>query len=232
MKVTIIHGQNHKGSTYHIGRSLVNKILTENEITEFFLPKDLNHFCLGCYKCIEDETKCAYYEDKQKISKAIEQADILVFTTPVYCMRATAPIKTFIDLFFTDWMSHKPKKYMFSKKAVVISTAAGAGTKLAIKDITTCLFYWGIPYIKSYGVSVQAMCWADVKEKKKEIIERNISRLAEKLKRGNKPRVGFKTKFMFNVMRNMQKADMGSGSKEKQYWQRNGWLDKNRPWKN
>lgn len=37
---------------------------------------------------------------------------------------------------------------MFSKKAVVISTAAGTGVKSAIKDIKNALFYWGIPYIK------------------------------------------------------------------------------------
>ena len=52
MKIVMIHGQNHKGSTYHIGRKIADKIGTE-EIVEFFLPKDLNHFCVGCYACKE-----------------------------------------------------------------------------------------------------------------------------------------------------------------------------------
>lgn len=26
-------------------------------------------------------------------------------------------------------------------------------------DIQNALFYWGVPYIKEYGVAVQAMCW-------------------------------------------------------------------------
>ncbi|WP_010243966.1 NADPH-dependent FMN reductase family protein [Acetivibrio cellulolyticus] len=47
MKITMIHGQNHKGSTYHIGRLLAGKLAKEYEITEFFLPRDLNHFCLA-----------------------------------------------------------------------------------------------------------------------------------------------------------------------------------------
>lgn len=97
----------------------------------------------------------------------VKCADLLIFTTPTYCMRASAPMKAFIDLTFTYWMVHKPRKCMFSKKAVVISTAAGAGTKTAIKDITNTLFYWGIPYMKSYGISVQAMNWEMVSEKKK-----------------------------------------------------------------
>ena len=51
MKVTIINGQNHKGSTYNIGRILAQKIAINEEITEFFLPKDMPEFCVGCNKC-------------------------------------------------------------------------------------------------------------------------------------------------------------------------------------
>lgn len=36
MKITMIHGQNHKGSTYHIGRMLAETLETEDNITEFF----------------------------------------------------------------------------------------------------------------------------------------------------------------------------------------------------
>ena len=57
MKIVMIHGQNHKGSTYNIGRMIANKIAKEEEMVEFFLPRDLNHFCVGCYTCIDDVTK-------------------------------------------------------------------------------------------------------------------------------------------------------------------------------
>lgn len=50
MKIVMIHGQNHKGSTYHIGRMIANMIGREEDIREFFLPGDLDHFCVGCYK--------------------------------------------------------------------------------------------------------------------------------------------------------------------------------------
>ena len=71
MKIVMIHGQNHKGSTYNIGRKVAGKIGTEEEIVEFFLPKDLNHFCVGCYACIDDVTKCPFFEDKNKITSEI-----------------------------------------------------------------------------------------------------------------------------------------------------------------
>lgn len=54
---------------------------------------------------------------------------------------------------------------MFSKQAIVVSTAAGSGTKKAIKDKTNTLFYWGVPSVLTYGISVQAMNWAGVSVK-------------------------------------------------------------------
>ena len=229
MKIVLIHGQNHKGSSYNIGRMLADEF-SEGEVKEFFLPRDLEHFCVGCYSCIEDETKCPYFEKKNAIMTEVEKADLLIFTTPTYCMRASAPMKAFIDLTFTYWMPHKPRKCMFSKKAVVISTAAGTGMKSAVKDISNTLFYWGVPYIKSYGVAVQAMSWEKVSKEKKERIKKDVQKMAKNLK-NKKVQVGLKTKFMFGIMRMMQLKDWGSSPEEKEYWKEQGWLGKQRPWK-
>lgn len=230
MKIVIIHGQNHKGSSYNIGRMVVDKIQAEKDITEFFLPRDLNHFCVGCYNCVEDESTCPFYEEKKKIMDAVEAADLLVFTTPTYGMRASAPMKSFIDMTFTYWMVHKPRKCMFEKKALVVSTAAGNGMKSAMKDITNTLLYWGVPYVKTYGVAVQAMNWKSVAEKKKEAIEKQTDKLASQLSNERKPRVGIKTKVLFAMMRMMQKAGMGSSPTEMQYWEEQGWFENGRPW--
>ena len=135
MKIVMLNGQNHKGSTYHIGRMIADRIEGENEITEFFLPRDLNHFCNGCYKCIEEQTACPFYPDKIKIIDAIDAADILIVTTPTYCMHMSAPLKSFFDLTFDMWMSHRPMQSMFRKRAVIVSTSAGAGAKSAMKDV-------------------------------------------------------------------------------------------------
>ena len=103
MKITMIHGQNHKGSTYHIGRMLAEALEPEANITEFFLPRDLNHFCTGCFSCVKDESKCPFYDKKRKILDEVEQADLLIFTTPTYCMRASAPMKSFLDFTFINF---------------------------------------------------------------------------------------------------------------------------------
>lgn len=231
MKIVMIHGQNHKGSTYNIGRMIANKISSEDSIVEFFLPRDLNHFCVGCYTCIEDDTKCPFYEEKNKIMTEVESADILIVTTPTYCLRASAPMKSFIDLTFIYWMAHRPRKCMFNKKAIVVSTAAGSGAKKAVKDITDALFYWGIPYILPYGVTVQAMNWDGISDKKKQKIEKATTKIANKVLKKKKVKPGFKTKIIFMLMRMMQKANMGSGEADRTYWEKNGWLEKERPWR-
>lgn len=231
MKIVMINGQNHKGSTYHVGKLLIDNIEGEKEIKEIFLPKDLNHFCLGCYSCIEDETKCPFYVEKHAIMSEIEQADLLIFTTPNYCMAPSAPMKAFIDLTFTYWMSHKPRGCMFGKRAVVISTTAGMGAKQAIKPVKRTLTYWGVPDIRSYGISVQASSWDGVAAKKKATIKKDMKALARKLKIDQKPGIPLKTRMIFGMFAKIQKSDMGSSPTEKAYWEKQGWLGKERPWK-
>ena len=231
MKIVLIHGQNHKGSTYHIGRSIADKIEGKNEITEFFLPRDLEHFCLGCYKCIEDVAACPFYSEKKVIIDAMDAADILIFTTPTYCMHVSAPLKAFFDLTFDMWMAHRPKKSMFRKKAVIVSTSAGASPKSAMKDVQDALFYMGVPEIIKYGLAVQAMNWDGVSAEKKAVIDRKTSAIAKKLSSGKKPSVGIKTRFMFGIMGMLQKKGWNSSPVETEYWKGNGWLDGKKPWK-
>lgn len=59
MKILIIHGQSHKGSTYHIAHLLADKL--QGDVDEIFLPRDFSQFCVGCSRCfMEGEEKCDY----------------------------------------------------------------------------------------------------------------------------------------------------------------------------
>ena len=113
----------------------------------------------------------------------------------------------------------------------MVSTSAGAGTRSAIKDVCDALLYLGIPSVTKYGIAVQAMKWEGVTEKKKEKIDNDTTKIAKKLSTNKKPKVGIKTKFMFNMMGMMQKKGLGASPSEKAYWEKEGWLDGKRPWK-
>ena len=144
MKIAVINGQNHKGSTYHIGKQVADKL--GGEVTEFFLPRDFGDFCVGCTQCfLKSETLCPHYERLKKITETMDEADVLIFTTHVYVYHCTGSMKAFLDHYGYRWMVHRPAQNMFTKQAVVISTAAGSGTKSANQDIADSMFCWGVP---------------------------------------------------------------------------------------
>lgn len=228
MRIAMIHGQNHRGSTYHAGRLLADRLA--EELDEFFLPRDLNHFCTGCYQCIEDEMKCPFYVEKQAILSAMERADLIIFTTPNYCMGPSASMKALLDLLFDCWMTHRPREWMFHKKAAVICTTAGMGARQAIRCVKQSLAGWGIPCIKTYGIGVQAMNWDGVRPEKKRKIERDMARLANRFARIQTPRVGLRTRLTFRMMAGMHRAGWDASPAERQYWEERGWLGRARPW--
>lgn len=229
MNITIIHGQNHKGSTYHIARMLAEKI--EGNITEFFLPRDFDEFCVGCTNCFtKSETLCPHYEKIKPITEAIDNADVIIFASPVYVYHATGAMKAFLDHYGYRWMVHRPEENMFYKQAVCVSTAAGAGMKSTNKDMADSTFFWGVAKTYTYGVGVAATSWNEVNEKTKEKVEAKATALAKKIRSNyGKVKPGIKTKVFFNIMRLMQKN--GWNKADVEYWKEKDWLGKKRPWR-
>jgi multimeric flavodoxin WrbA len=229
MKIVLIHGRNHKGSTYHIGKMLADKIGGERE--EFFLPRDFDQFCIGCNNCfMKGESLCPHYEKLVPITTAMDEADVLIFTSPVYVYHATGAMKAFLDHYGYRWMVHRPQEKMFSKQAVCISTAAGAGMKSTNKDMADSLFFWGIPKIYQYGVAVRAISYDTVSAKIRKKIDQKTTRIAKKIKANNgKAKPGIKTKGFFYIMRMVMKS--GWNKADCMYWEEKGWTQKARPWK-
>ena len=228
MKTLIIHGQSHKGSTYHLATMLAEKL--NGETTEFFLPKDFGEFCAGCTNCFTDsETACPHYGQLEPITKAIDDADVIIMASPVYVFHATGAMKNLLDHYGYRWMAHRPEEKMFRKQAVIISTAAGMGTNSANKDMADSIFYWGIAKTYKYGVAVAETSYDRVSDKRKQKIEKKISQIAAKIaKKAGNVKPGIKTKAMFSIMRMAQKN--GWNQADMAYWKEKGWLDKKRPW--
>lgn len=229
MKTVIIHGQSHEGSTCNIARQLANKL--GGELMEFFLPRDFGELCLGCTNCFtKGENYCPHLKRLDPITKAIDDADVLILASPVYVYHATGAMKALLDHYGYRWMPHRPDEKMFSKQAVCISTAAGAGMKSTNKDMADSAFYWGCAKVYTLGVAVAATSWDTVSDKKRAKIDSKTTAIAGSIKaRVGKVKPGFKTRFMFGIMRMMQKN--GWNELDMEYWRNKGWLDDKRPWK-
>lgn len=234
MKIVVVHGTEHRGSTYNISQLFLEKLQSEtSEIIEFFLPKDMPNFCCGCSSCFTvSEEACPHYNQVNPIREAIEKANLIIFTSPVYVFHVSGQMKTLLDHFGFQWMVHRPNKTMFSKMALVISTAAGRGMKSTNKDIVDSLTFWGIGKIFTYGKAVAAVNWQGVSKKKKIEIYRDMTKLSTKILHrydyGNvKP--SLKVKVLFYIMRFIQKR-FAFNTVDKEYWQNQGWLGHKRPW--
>ena len=231
MKVLIISGTNHKGSTYNIGRIMAEKLTKPEDISEVFLPRDFDEFCYGCTNCFEkNEELCPHAEKLKPITELIDASDVLILTSPVYVYHCTGQMKALLDHYGWRWMAHRPEEKMFSKQAVVVATAAGAGVKSTMKDMADSCFYWGIPQTYKLGRAVAAVDWQSVKPKIKDDINKKADSIAKKiLKRQGKVPVSLKTKGFFKIMSLLQKN--GWNKADVDYWKEKGWTEGKRPWK-
>jgi multimeric flavodoxin WrbA len=232
MKIAVLHGQQHKGSTYNITRLFLNKLASDDmEIVEFFMPQDTPPSCVGCYNCFtKGELQCAHAEIVQPVVRAIEEADLVVMDSPCYVLGMTGQLKTFLDHMGYRWMPHRPHPQMFTKIGLAVSTAAGSGAKKVTQDLRRHFFYWGIPRSYGYAKNIRATNWETIPAKKKARIEKEVARLAAKiLKRQEKVKPGLKTKVIFKVMGMMQKSNNWNPT-DREHWEKNGWLSGKNPW--
>lgn len=230
MKIVMIHGQNHQGSTCMIARQLAEKIGGETQ--EFFLPRDFSQPCRGCYTCFQKElSKCPHYRELEPLEQAILDADLLILDSPVYVYHATGQMISFLDHFGTWWVVHRPRPEMSRKQAVAISTAAGGGMKSTCRDMADSLEMWGVRRVYRLGVGVQATKPTEIPERIQKSIDRKTDMLARKI-RENAGKQGYnlRTRMWFTLMR-MAHKHFPPSEPDYGYWETRGWHGKSRPWK-
>jgi len=233
MEITIIHGQGHKGSTYHITAMVKERLAdSDTKVHEYYMPKDTPDFCAGCYQCFQKgEEYCPQADKVQKILVSILCSEIIIIDSPTYCLEMTGQLKSLFDHLGYIWLSHRPRKEMFSKIGIAISTTAGAGANRVIKSISRQMFWWGVPEIYQIHFKVNAARWEDVSEDIKKKIKKKTEELSQNVKNEigrSKPNI--KSKFLFNIMRKMQQSNTWNKT-DRDYWQKSNWLEKTRPWR-
>ena len=93
------------------------------------------------------------------------------------------------------------------------------------------LFYLGVPKVHRIPVRAAATSWGDVSARTKAKIGARLDKIASEIKSKNgKAKPGLKLKFMFTMMRQIQKANNWAPL-DKKHWEDMGWLGKARPWR-
>ncbi|RVU54889.1 flavodoxin family protein [Anaerosphaera multitolerans] len=104
MKVVAIMGSSRKNlNTHNLLEMFLNKYNLKEEEINIFNLKDLDYkYCLSCYGC-ERTSKCILRDDLTDIYPLLEEADIIVFATPIYYNSVSALSKAFIDRMQVYW---------------------------------------------------------------------------------------------------------------------------------
>jgi NAD(P)H-dependent FMN reductase len=229
LNIVVINGTEIKGCTYQIKEVFLSVLRDGNKITEFYLPKDLPHFCKGCKICfLKDENLCPHAEYTMPIWNTILMADLLVFTAPVYALRVPAQMKALLDHFCCHWMVHRPDKAMFSKRAVILTNSIGAPNSSAQKDIATSLNWMGISDIRRLGFGLmEGVIWSELSDKRRNKIKCKTAALAKKYVAYKPGCKGLKVRVLFLICKMMHRGLLKkekSPSADNQHWINNGWI--------
>ena len=107
------------------------KITVCENIVTFELFKEKFHFCDGCNYCEENE-KCKH-RDLDLFFSEFENADLIVFASPLYNGTFSAPLKALIDRFqfyYTYFYKYnKTQKIKKSRKAILLVSSGRDGHK-------------------------------------------------------------------------------------------------------
>lgn len=235
MKITVIHGQSHKGVTYTMTQTILKYLAgQQDEIQEFFLPKDGPDFCRGCYSCfMKGESFCPSADKVQPIALAMEWADVILLDSPNYVLEMSGAMKNLMDHLAYRWISHRPHGSMFSKVGITVSSSAGAPPKGVVRSMARQLKWMCVPKVYTLGMACQATAKGEIKPQKMKKIEYRAEKIAGAVKRRMlHPGIGLRSRLFFGVFRKVQASpDTAWIRTDSDWWVSQGWTGKSRPWK-
>ncbi|GEP65083.1 flavodoxin family protein [Clostridium beijerinckii] len=126
-KIIILNGSPHKtGNTMalvnEVSKSMDNK---ETEIKTYNLNTMKISCCQGCNACKKTGT-CAIKDDMQLIYDDIDDADGIIFATPIYIYQMSAQLKAVVDR-LVAYMKEDYSSYLSPNKKVLFVSTFGGG---------------------------------------------------------------------------------------------------------
>jgi multimeric flavodoxin WrbA len=118
MKILAIMGSPRRGNSLKLTRLIEDELKDMSSVDfEYLFLKDTQLAnCIGCHLCIQKgEQMCPLHDDRDLIIKKIEDADGVIFVSPVYMFTITALMKNFVD--HLAFLVHRP--CFFHKPAMI-----------------------------------------------------------------------------------------------------------------
>ncbi len=232
MKIVVINGSPRKNITYGFTQILKKamKEVGEVEFVDYYLPQDAPCFCKGCFVCFfKGEMCCPDYQYIHPIVSAMEAADGIVMTSPVYVMQVSGGLKAFLDHLAYCYLNHRPR--FFKQKAFVIVTTAGAGASNGVRYLKDNLRMMGSSKVYSFGKAVLAQNFHEIAAgrmaKYTKELQKKAAMFYEDIKQEKQYKPTFVQILMFQVGR-MMLGKYLEDNQDKKYWMEQGFDEKGR----
>lgn len=216
LKYLIINGSPHKGNTFTAAIEFKSNIMkhdTDAVFDEVHL-KDVDiPFCSGCYNCFFNGEQFCPHKNVAKLTDKIKNSDFLIVLSPVYSLSLSALLKNFID--HMSYNYHRPSFY--TKKALVISSTAGAGASGVTKYVRDVLKFWGFNRVFKFAFRSTDPLKRELSESVKQKIAELSSNIVSNLKSGKLDKPSIKRVFIYNAWRAISAAGK-EDSADKRFW--------------
>lgn len=216
MRCLVIYGSPRRGNTYDVLEKVILKLkdIENLDIEIIELRKENIPLCIGCFNCIlKGEDRCPHRNNMESLIKKINEAEVLIFTSPVYSMQISGLMKNFID--HLSFNFHRPK--FIGKKALVITTTAGAGHKNSANYLRDVLKYHGITEVITLPIAYRA---STLNDKNLKLIDKQSGKFKSIIENKNIKNASFKQVMLYNFWRGMDKSE-GMEADEKFYLENN-----------
>ena len=119
---------------------------SEHHINKFRVAAKTIHGCRACDKCWSKGTACSFKDGFTELEPLLENADVIVFATPLYWFGFSSQIKATIDRFYAYGRPNcvRPLKI---KESILLICGADKGTQIFNGAIET---YKGIVDYKKW----------------------------------------------------------------------------------
>jgi len=225
LKVLAIQGSPHRGNTYDRVERFGQKLRALGGIEFEHLPLNDVHLepCRGCFLCFaRGEDACPLRDDRAAIGEKLDQADGVVFATPVYSMHVSSLLKRFVDRF--AFVFHRPR--YFDKAAVGLAVTGGIGLNEALGYVKMFAGSWGFEYVADLKYidvprNSDLVPLATVRDRTDEVVRRLHRAVTEK-----PPRALTTNDYLhFHAMRAVYGRLEAYSRTDYAYWAAKGWLD-------
>ncbi len=226
MKVLVIMGSPRRGNTYRACEEFRELMQKRSQADfEYVWLKDVDmRPCRGCFVCFpHGEGKCPNRDDDvAKIVRRMEEADGVVFASPVYSFNVSGLLKTFIDRI--SYMGHRPR--LVGKKTFLIATSGGYGMKFPLKYLEKIVGQgWGMDVVGKVGlVTPNGDAPRHIIDKNFSKLRKAASRYSQMLSTSKAKRPSLMSMIIFHATRGAMSQLADVSPADFRYWTERGWL--------